>query len=121
METPHKYSFDELPNIMANLVNQVQDLKYQVQSLKERTLAAPVVQKETEHRAMSTNEVAVLLHKKPITVYRMVAAGKIPCYKQGKTLIFFRDEIYDWISVYRKGTAEEVFNAAEEYCSINPL
>lgn len=121
METTHKYSFDEIPNIMANLVNQVQELRYQVKTLSEKAATPPPSPKESERRAMSTNEVAELLHKKPITVYRMVAAGKIPCYKQGKTLIFFRDEIYEWISVYKMRTAGDVFNAAEEYCTINPI
>ena len=32
-----------------------------------------------------------------ITVYGMASRGDIPCYGNGKNLMFYRDEILEWV------------------------
>ena len=37
----------------------------------------------------------------------------IPCYKNGKKLYFFEDELLDWISKGKKKTLQEIQSEAE--------
>ena len=43
------------------------------------------------------NDAAINLRKSKPTVYRWVKAGIIPCYKIGKNLFFYKDELLAYI------------------------
>ena len=47
---------------------------------------------------LTTIEVANMLKLARITVYRMASRGDIPCYRNGKNLMFYRDEIMEWVN-----------------------
>lgn len=120
------YTFDEIPNIMADVVVQLKALADKVDSLSshDRIRATSKGEFVPSHRTtLTTKAVCKLLHKDRQAVYRLVAAGSIPYYKQGKTLGFFEDEIYDWLEK-KKGAVvnmSAVDAAAREYCINNGL
>jgi len=39
------------------------------------------------------------------TVYTLVRKGSIPCYKSGKKLYFYEDELLEWINTGRKNSS----------------
>ena len=49
---------------------------------------------------LTTMEVANMLKLARITIYRMASRGDILCYKSGKNLMFYRDEILEWIDAH---------------------
>ena len=56
---------------------------------------------------LTTNEVAAILKKHPVTIRRMVNRKKnpLPCRRIGGTLRFWPQEINDWIE--RHGTSSQ--------------
>ena len=120
------YSFEEIPNLMADVVIELKSLSEKVDSLtsKEKNVSGSRTEFVPSHRnTLNTKAVCKLLHKNRQAVYRLVAAGSIPFYKQGKCLGFFEDEIYKWLEE-KKGEVTNmaaVDAAAREYCINNGL
>lgn len=117
-----RITFDQLPRIMAELVNEVHGLSEKVNVLsvkqeKQNELSS----KQITHKPLTSQQVCDIIHKKPVTLYRMVARSQIPCYKSGKTLIFFEDEVYAWLKMRKKGEVRVTIDFAREYCTLNPL
>ena len=54
-----------------------------------------------------------LIGKAKPTVYTLVRTRKIPCYKNGKKLYFFEDELLEWISQGKKKTLQEIQSEAD--------
>jgi len=46
-------------------------------------------------------------------VYALVRKRLLPCYKNGKKLYFFEDELVQWISNGKKKTLQEIESEAE--------
>lgn len=121
------YTFEEMPNIMADVVIQLRTLSEKVDGLassKKITQSVKSGPFVPSHRTtLTTKSLCKILHKNKQAVYRLVAAGQIPYYKQGKTLGFFEDEIYKWLE--DKKVAEvnyaKIDQAAMEYCVNNGI
>ncbi len=121
------YTFEEMPNIMADVVVQLRTLSEKVDVLtnsKRNLLPAKSSTFVPSHRTtLTTSALCKILHKNKQAVYRLVAANQIPYYKQGKTLGFFEDEIYKWLED-KKGAEvnyAKVDQAAMEYCVNNGI
>ena len=89
-----KVTFDDMPGMMSELLDQVRTLTDRVKRL-ETPEGRPKTSSGRE--ILTTMEVANLLKLARITVYRMASRGDIPCYKSGKNLMFYRDEILEWV------------------------
>ena len=89
-----KVTFDDMPGMMSELLDQMRTLTDRVKRLE-----TPEGRPKTSSRReiLTTMEVANLLKLARITVYRMASRGDIPCYKSGKNLMFYRDEILEWV------------------------
>ena len=89
-----KVTFDDMPRMMFDLLDQMRTLTDRVKRL-ETPEGRPKTSSGRE--ILTTMEVANLLKLARITVYRMASRGDIPCYKSGKNLMFYRDEILEWV------------------------
>lgn len=93
-----KVSFDDIPEMMSDLLEQMRVLTDRVKRL-ETPEGRPRTTSGRE--VLTTIEVANLLKVARITVYRMANRGDIPCYKSGKNLMFYRDEILEWVDAHQ--------------------
>lgn len=115
-----KVTFEQVPGLMADLLAQMRSLSKKVDVLT--TIKQPDgTPMKPSHRPITINDVVKLSHKCKGTLYRLSCQGKIPCYKNGKHLVFFEDEIIDWLSENRKLSYNQVRTAAEEYCKRHPI
>ena len=48
-------------------------------------------------KPMGVKEVCEHLKCKPTHIYNLHAKGEIPCHKNGKKLLFYQNEIDDWM------------------------
>lgn len=95
----NKVSFEDVPNMMADLLDQMRVLTDKVKFIETHTerKTKPVEGREL----LTTMEVAMMLKVARITVYRMASRGDIPCYRNGKNLLFYKDEITKWLESNR--------------------
>ena len=106
-----EYKFDDLPGVVATLVEEVKSLR---QVIDER-LSKP--QPEPTNKWMDVKELQAFLPDHPAapTVYGWIRNGLIPYYKKGKKLSFKRSEIEEWMNSGRQLTDAEMASAAEDY------
>ena len=89
-----KISFEEMPNMMAELLNEMRALTDRVKRIEMTETQSRL---PSDRELLTTMEVANILKVARITVYRMANRGDIPCYKNGKHLKFYKDEIMEWV------------------------
>ena len=91
---------DKLPEAVAYLIKEVSELKSMVETKKNQP---------TEKRVpIEIEEACRLIMKAKPTVYALARKGLIPCYKRGKKLFFFEDELMAWITQGKRKTIEEL-------------
>ena len=105
MET-NEISFENLPKAVAHLVSELAEVK----SLVEKGQVSIVPQKRIP---IDIEEACRIIGKAKPTVYALVRKRIIPCYKNGKKLYFFEDELLEWISKGKKKTLQEMESEAE--------
>lgn len=105
----HDISFDNLPKAVAYLIKEVGDLK---SLLSKENIVGPSPSKRIP---IGIEEVSKLIGKAKSTIYSLVRKRAIPCYKNGKKLYFFEDEILAWISNGKRKTMKELTSDAELY------
>lgn len=59
------------------------------------------------------DEACRVVQKAKSTIYALVRKGLIPCYKRGKKLFFFEDELLAWIENGKKKTIQEISEEME--------
>ncbi len=97
----NEISFENLPKAVAHLVSEVAEIK----SLVEKGQVPVVPQKRIP---IGIEEACQLIGKAKPTVYALVRKRLLPCYKNGKKLYFFEDELLEWISKGKKKTLLEI-------------
>ena len=104
-------TFDTMPQAMAYLIKEIQDLKEQL--LKPTMIQAPVDQ------WFSLDELINYLPDKPVkaTVYGWVHYKSIPYHKGGKRLRFLKSDIDKWMSEGKRKSTGELTKEASNYCS----
>ena len=98
-------SFENLPKAVAHLVSEIAQIKILVER-KEPSLIPP------KKIPIDIVEACRIIGKAKPTVYTLVRKRLIPCYKNGKKLYFFEDELLDWISQGKKKTLKEIESEA---------
>ena len=68
---------------------------------------------EPRRLPIDIDRVSEITHLAKPTLYGRVAAKTIPHFKQGKKLLFFEDEILDWIRQGKRKTVSEIEAEAE--------
>lgn len=98
---PNEISFDNLPKAIAHLVDEVEQLKLLIE--KNQTPINP-----TKRIPIGIEKACQIIGKAKPTIYSMVQKRMIPCYKNGKKLYFFEDELLEWITKGKKKTMYEI-------------
>lgn len=101
----NEISFENLPKAVAHLVSEIAEIKF----LVERKEILPIPPKKIP---IDIVEACRIIGKAKPTVYTLVRKRLIPCYKNGKKLYFFEDELLEWISKGRKKTLQEIESEA---------
>ena len=97
----NEISFENLPKAVAHLVSEVEELKLLVE--KGQTIILP--QKRVP---IGIEEACRIIGKAKPTVYALVRKRMLPCYKNGKKLYFFEEELLEWITKGKKKTLQEI-------------
>lgn len=101
----NEISFENLPKAVAHLVSEVEELKL----LVEKGQAPVLPQKRVP---IGVEEACRIIGKAKPTVYALVRKRMLPCYKNGKKLYFFEEELLGWITSGKKKTLQEIENEA---------
>ena len=98
-------TFDKLPEAVAYLIKEVTQIKELV-GCKQNPPPAKRV-------PIGIEETCQIIGKAKPTVYTLVRKRLLPCYKNGKKLYFFEDELLEWISKGKKKTLLEIESESE--------
>jgi len=101
----NEITFDSLPQAVAYLVDEVAAIKLLVENNQ-----TPLPVKRVP---IGIEEACQIIGKAKPTVYALVRKRLLPCYKNGKKLYFFEDELLDCISKGKKKTLQEIESEAE--------
>ncbi|MDR2916196.1 MAG: helix-turn-helix domain-containing protein [Tannerella sp.] len=102
----NEISFENLPKAVAHLVSEVAVIK----SLVEKGQISVVPQKRVP---VGIDDACRIIGKAKPTVYALVRKRLLPCYKNGKKLYFFEDELLECIAKGKKKTLAEIESDAE--------
>ena len=108
----NEISFENLPKAVAHLTSEIAEIKSLVQNVK-------ISEPNKKRIPIGIEEVCRIIGKAKPTVYTLVRERKIPCYKSGKKLYFFEDELLEWISKGKKKTLLEIESEALKYHNRN--
>jgi excisionase family DNA binding protein len=108
-----KISFEQLPEMMALLLEKVERLESLLLTGKEDGM----VLKEM----LTTDEAALYMGVSKSWLYKMTMQGELPTYRPGgKRLYLKRSEINDWMGSQRSSSKAEIENLANAYIRKNP-
>lgn len=105
-----KYHLEDVPLLIANLINKVGLLENEVKLLRA-TLKA----NSNPDDLLCIDEAAQFLNISKHTVYKKVSDSEIPYCKQGKKLYFSREDLNRWIRKGKRKTTDELNAVAELY------
>ena len=103
--TANEISFNDLPKAVAHLVSEVAEIK----SLVEKGQPQPISQKRVP---IGIDEASRIIKKAKPTIYALVRKRLLPCYKNGKKLYFFEDELLEWVGSGKRKTLSEIESEA---------
>lgn len=96
------------------LLNEVKEIKDSLNYSNPEGMPIPP-HKQLSHIPIDIDEVSKLTLKSKSSIYRLSSKGEIPCYKHGKKLYFFRDEIIDYIRDGKKRSIADILAEAETF------
>ena len=109
--TKDQITFNDLPQVIAELRDEVSGMKALLQNLQNR----PTQQRENRHRPVTPEQVAEYTNIPLATIYQRLANREIPGSKPGKRWVIYLDEIDKWLEANRKNPiplTDEEQNAA---------
>ena len=104
----NEISFENLPKAVAHLASEIAQIKTMVQNVQ-------IPESKEKRIPIGIEEVSRIIGKAKPTIYTLVRQRKIPCYKNGKKLYFFEEEILEWISKGKKKTIQEIESEVLKY------
>ena len=109
--TNKELTFNDLPQVVAELRDEVSGMKALLLNLQNR----PTQQRENRHRPVTPEQVAEYTNIPLATIYQKLANREIPGSKPGKRWVIYLDEIDKWLEANRKNPiplTDEEQNAA---------
>ena len=109
--TNSELTFNDLPQVVAELRDEVSGMKALLLNLQNR----PTQQRENRHRPVTPEQVAEYTNIPLATIYQKLANREIPGSKPGKRWVIYLDEIDKWLEANRKNPiplTDEEQNAA---------
>lgn len=95
--------FDDMPETLANVLDELRFIKDEIREIRK----ADSQTKRKEKVPIGIERASELTGKAVTTLYRYTAQGLIPCYKKGKSIMFYEDEILEWVRDGRRESIEE--------------
>jgi len=92
--------FDQLPNVIAELKNEIKELKA---LLIQKTNSEPEID-----NPIGIKDVSKVTGKTVPTIYGYCQRNEIPYQKKGNRLYFFKSEIINWIKTGKQKTIKEL-------------
>jgi len=97
--TNNEITFDNLPEAVGYLVKEIGEIKQYISQQRKSP--------QNKESPIGIEEACKVIGKARSTIYTLVQKRIIPCYKIGKKLYFYEDELLNWIATgRRKSTAE---------------
>ena len=87
--TKESLQFEDIPAAMSIVLENLKQIKEEINEMKK----SRTENKGNTHIPIGIERVSDLTGKAVTTLYRYTANGLIPCYKKGKAILFFEDEI----------------------------
>lgn len=98
--------FEQLPNVIATLTDEVRELKALIHNKAES--------QTEDNNPLNIKEVAKLTSLSVPTLYAYVQRNEIPYHKKGNRLYFFKNEIIEnWIKTGKQKTIKELETEAD--------
>lgn len=93
-------TFEKLPEAIAYLIKTVDELKMLVANPEPKSIEKRI--------PIGIDGACRIVQKAKSTIYSLARKGLVPCYKRGKKLFFFEDELIDWIQKGKKKTVNQI-------------
>lgn len=93
-------TFEKLPEAVAYLIKEVSELKELMESEKK------VIPQQ--RKPIGIDKASQIIMRSKSTIYTYVSRGTIPCYKTGRRLYFYEDELIAWIENGKRKTHSEL-------------
>ena len=106
----NEISFENLPKAVAHLVNEVAEIKALVEKGQDAVISPKRI-------PIGIDKACKIIGKAKPTIYTLVRKRLLPCYKNGKQLYFFEDELLAWIEGGKKKTVDEINGEAKAFIS----
>jgi len=103
----NEITFDKLPQAVAFLIQEVTQIKELVG--RNQNQNQPIAKRVP----VGIEDACQIIGKAKPTIYALVRKRLLPCYKNGKKLYFFEDELLEWIAKGKKKTISEIESEAE--------
>lgn len=97
------------------IIEQIDEMKQTIMLISRPAELAEATSHSQE--PLDLDEVCRLTKKARSTIYRHCSQGEMPCYKNGKKLYFFRDEVMEWIRKNKKKSSIDYMEEAERMYS----
>lgn len=97
-------TFDQLPNAITILLDEVRDL---------RRIVAEKINTEPHERFLTIEETAEFLHLSVPTIYSKVSRRTLPAIKRGGRLYFSSTDLTEYLKAGRKKTDAEITASAD--------
>lgn len=105
----NELTFNDLPQVIAQLRNEVMGMKRLLIKQQEENRKHHV--RESRHKPMTVEEAAEYTRIPLGTLYMKLGDGTIPATKPGKRYVLYQDELDKWLEANRKNavslTADE--------------
>jgi len=102
----NEITFNNLPEAIGYLIKEVSEIKeFMFQQSK------PI---QNKGLPIGIDDASQIIGKAKSTIYTLVQKRLIPCYKIGKKLYFYEEELLDWISTGRKKSIVETRDELEK-------
>jgi excisionase family DNA binding protein len=103
------FTFDQLPQQVANLTKEVGELKRLFLKTSEQ------ISTTSSEQLLTVQEAAKFLNLTVPTIYSKVSKGELPVMKRSKRLYFSREELTNYVKQGRRKTNTEIADEADEY------
>ncbi|WBV54142.1 helix-turn-helix domain-containing protein [Chryseobacterium gambrini] len=104
----NEISFENLPKAVAHLTTEIAEIKSMVQNVR-------ISEPKEKGIPIGIEDVSRIIGKAKPTIYTLVRQRKIPCYKNGKKLYFFEEELLEWIAEGKRKTTSEIEIEAQQF------
>ena len=103
-------TFDAMPSLIESLIKKVSELDAKIDTITP--------QATKQRLPIGLKEACRIIGKAKPTVYTLVRKGLVPCFKQGKQLYFYEDELIQWIEEGKRNTQKDLITEAQKEARI---